>query len=230
MQDSQMHENGFSKWSAKGFISLFMIFVIMFLFVSLFTGRFYFYFIVQWGLFLLVLSIMYAIGSYSPYLSLELTSLIPAFFFEVLSHHQQSLFYLTISYEFSAAFMALAIYFFTKKIFCSSLITTNLLFGALIVYLLAGLVWGKMYFILNVFSPGSFHSPLFSFHDIDFLKSFKLQFNLVYYSFTVLTTLGIGDIIPANGLTRSFTVIEAIFGQLFVAIIIAKLVSTWRQP
>lgn len=229
MPNSQMNENGFSKWSAKGFISLFTIFVIVFLFVSLFTGHFYFYFILQWGLLALILSIMYAIGSYSPFLLLELGCLLPSFFFEVLSHHQHSLFYLTISYVFSVAFMALAIYFFTKKIIYSSLITTNLLFGALIVYLIAGLVWGKFYFMINVFLPGSFQSRMFSFYDTDFLQSFNLQFNLVYYSFTVITTLGIGDIIPANGLTRSFTVIEAMFGQLFVAIIIAKLVSTWRQ-
>jgi hypothetical protein len=66
-----------------------------------------------------------------------------------------------------------------------------------------------------------------NFDATNFLSNYEQQFNFLYYSFATLATLGMGDIIPLNHLAKSLTVTEAMFGQLFVAIIIAKLVSVW---
>jgi len=48
---------------------------------------------------------------------------------------------------------------------------------------------------------------------------------LAYFSFTTLTTLGFGDIVPLNPLARSLVVLEALVGQLFPVILIARLVT-----
>jgi len=48
---------------------------------------------------------------------------------------------------------------------------------------------------------------------------------LAYFSFTTLTTLGLGDILPVNALTRSLAVLEGLVGQLFPVILIARLVA-----
>jgi hypothetical protein len=48
---------------------------------------------------------------------------------------------------------------------------------------------------------------------------------LLYFSFTTLTTLGYGDIAPASGVARLVTSTEAVIGQLYVAILIGRLVG-----
>ena len=51
---------------------------------------------------------------------------------------------------------------------------------------------------------------------------------LLYFSFTTLTTLGYGDIAPLSPIARIWTVFEAIFGTLFLAILIARLVGLYK--
>jgi Ion channel len=124
----------------------------------------------------------------------------------------------------------LAIIILIKKIIKASLVNTNLLFGALLTYLLAGIFWGKLYFLENLAFPMSFKSEgVAEFQNHFYSEIYNLQFNLFYYSFTVLTTVGLGDIVPIHHLSKSLTILEAMFGQLFVAIIIAKLVSLWQR-
>ena len=48
---------------------------------------------------------------------------------------------------------------------------------------------------------------------------------LLYFSYTTLTTLGYGDIVPVNEFARVFTSVEAIGGQLFLAVFIARLIG-----
>ena len=54
----------------------------------------------------------------------------------------------------------------------------------------------------------------------------NFQWN-VYFSFVTLATLGYGDIVPDTNLTRSVTILEAIIGQFYVAVIVALLVSSF---
>jgi hypothetical protein len=137
-----------------------------------------------------------------------------------------------VAYVFSAFFLLAVIFDLTRNIIYSPYITTNLIFGSLIAYLLVGVFWGKIYFIENTIYPGSFHSfhDMLNFKKVAYENSYNLQFNLIYYSFSVLTTLGIGDIIPLYNQAKSLTLIEAICGQVFLGTIIAKLVATWRYP
>jgi hypothetical protein len=49
---------------------------------------------------------------------------------------------------------------------------------------------------------------------------------MFYYSFTTLTTLGYGDVTPLSGPAKSLATVEAIIGQMYIAVLIAKLVGT----
>lgn len=51
----------------------------------------------------------------------------------------------------------------------------------------------------------------------------------VYYSFTVLTTLGFGDITPQDELVRRVTTLEAVIGQVFLATLVARLVAMYGR-
>ena len=108
------------------------------------------------------------------------------------------------------------------------------MFGALTIYLLTGIFWAKIYFLENALLPGSFKNVI-GFDITSYVQgnpyanAYEMQFNFIYYSFTVLTTLGLGDITPAHHLAKSLTALEAVFGQLYIAIIIAKIVSVWKN-
>jgi hypothetical protein len=102
-----------------------------------------------------------------------------------------------------------------KKTFSKGHITLNRVQGAIIVYLLSGFAFGLLYhsiYLLN--GPQSFKG-LIDFHRAEFM----------YFSMTTLTTLGFGDIVPVNIFARLCTNLEALNGQLYPAILIARLVS-----
>ena len=90
--------------------------------------------------------------------------------------------------------------------------------AALCVYLLAGIAFGGVFAALETHAPGSLAGagPI----DLD---------DAVYFSFVTLATLGYGDIAPAASATRALAVLEAVFGQLYLAVLIARLVSLYAR-
>lgn len=95
-------------------------------------------------------------------------------------------------------------------------VTFDLIVGSICGYFLLGLLWGSLYTLLETSQPGSF--LYVDAHIVD--QSF---FN--YYSFVTLTTLGYGDITPLTPAARSFSILQAVAGQLYIAILISRLVG-----
>jgi Ion channel len=90
--------------------------------------------------------------------------------------------------------------------------------AALCVYLLAGIGFGGIFATLEATASGSFSSPA----PIDLGGA-------VYFSFVTLATLGYGDIVPVSSAARALAVLEAVFGQLYLAVLIARLVSLYAR-
>lgn len=101
-----------------------------------------------------------------------------------------------------------------------SRVTIETLFGAISVYLLIGLTYTSLYGLLEIITPGSFN--LIGFEGR--IYPFKV-YELIYFSYTTLTTLGYGDIKPISSIARSFSISEAIIGQLYLTILVARLVG-----
>jgi hypothetical protein len=95
-------------------------------------------------------------------------------------------------------------------------ITSRRVEGAIAVYLLMGLLWAFAYDLVELFQPGSFSMKQSGGASLT---------ELGYFSFTSLTTLGFGDIVPVNPVARSLAVLEGLVGQLFPVILIARLVA-----
>jgi uncharacterized protein (DUF2062 family) len=98
------------------------------------------------------------------------------------------------------------------------IITGELIYAGLSVYLIFGLAWASIYHVIDMWQPGSFilskpDGPRQGF------------FQMWYFSMVTLTTLGYGDIAPASMVARTFVVLEAIMGQFYLAILIASLVG-----
>ena len=89
-------------------------------------------------------------------------------------------------------------------------------YAALSAYLLAGLYFGLLYWALEQLTSGAFTvSGNFS------------RTTAVYFSFVTLATLGYGDIVPRTDVARSLAVVEAVGGQLFLVVLVARLVSLY---
>ena len=95
-------------------------------------------------------------------------------------------------------------------------ITADTIAGAICAYFLIGLMWASIFAILEFLQPASFQI------------SSKLQtepFSFAYYSYVTLTTLGYGDVTPISAPARSFSFLEAITGQIYLATLVARLVA-----
>lgn len=217
-----------NEWRIGGFLGAFFAIIAIFFIVPVFEKNFYTHLLLQCSFVLLILSTIYTIDGQRPILITGLIILIPFIYFDSLGFYYRSLSYMILAYGFSLVFTTLAIVILLKRILQASHVNAELIFGALMVYLLSGILWANFYFIENILAPGSFQGAgAMKFDSTTFLNSYDQQFNFLYYSFATLATLGMGDISPLNHLAKSLTVVEAMFGQLYVAIIIAKLVSVW---
>ena len=98
--------------------------------------------------------------------------------------------------------------------------TADKIYGALCVYLLIGLTWGFMFLTLEGVQPGSFSLGQGQPTRID-----KDPAALVYFSFITLSTVGYGDITPLSPPARAFAFMEAIIGQIYLAVLVARLVG-----
>lgn len=110
-----------------------------------------------------------------------------------------------------------------KSLFNNRSITFDGIFGAVCGYLFLGLGWAVVYSMNESFQPGSFQIGQSLVADGDPAR--PLPHVLTYYSFVTLTTVGYGDISPISSATRTFSWIEAITGQFYLAVIVAGLVS-----
>jgi len=91
------------------------------------------------------------------------------------------------------------------------------LYAALSAYLLAGIFLGLFYWVLEQVWPSTFVTATGEFS----------RTGAVYFSFVTLATLGYGDIVPRSDLARGLAVVEGIGGQLFLAVLVARLVSSY---
>ena len=96
-------------------------------------------------------------------------------------------------------------------------VSREVIYAAIVVYLLAALMWAFLYTFLELVDPASFNIDLSQAEA--HLGAFK------YYSFVTITTLGYGDITPVTEVAKAFAVLEAVVGQLYLVVAVAWLVG-----
>ncbi len=117
---------------------------------------------------------------------------------------------------FGLAFFFFIIVIILKFIFNEDEINRDIIAGAAAVYLLLAIAWAYAYRAIEVLQPGSFAIA----------DAQNVTYGIaLYYSFVTITTLGYGDIFPITTTARSFAILEAIVGQLYLVITIALLVG-----
>jgi hypothetical protein len=88
--------------------------------------------------------------------------------------------------------------------------------GAVSGYLLLGVIWANAYFLVELLRPGSFSGPI---------SAESGARGWLYFSFVTLTTVGYGDVLPLHPVAQSLAILEAVTGPLYLAILLARLVS-----
>ena len=106
-------------------------------------------------------------------------------------------------------------------VFRSGSVTMDRIFAAVCVYLLIGFAWTFAYALVEEVAPGSFDSL----HDTGPTDYVSHILGLRYFSFMTLTTVGYGDIVPRSATARTMAVIEAVMGQIYLAVLVARLVG-----
>jgi voltage-gated potassium channel Kch len=100
----------------------------------------------------------------------------------------------------------------------SSTVDAEHLYAALSAYLLAGIFLGILYWVLEHVEPGTFAAT----------AEFS-RMSAIYFSFVTLATLGYGDIVPRTDVARGLAIVEGVGGQLFLAVLVARLVSLYGR-
>jgi voltage-gated potassium channel Kch len=102
--------------------------------------------------------------------------------------------------------------------FRAKTVDTEHVYAALSAYLLAGLFFGLLYWVLEQLRPGALTTS----------GNFS-RMTAIYFSFVTLATLGYGDIVPRTDVARGLAILEAVGGQLFLAVLVARLVSLYSR-
>ncbi len=118
-------------------------------------------------------------------------------------------------------YVSLLIYSFAKYVYRSRVVNTSLICAALCLYLFLGTFWGYLYEALELIRPGSFGGELLA--KAKFSAELRQAFQ--YFSFVTLTTLGYGDILPKTVGAAALCHTEAVMGQFFMAVLVARLVG-----
>lgn len=118
-------------------------------------------------------------------------------------------------------YFGLLVYSLTRVLFAAQKITASLVSGALCLYLLFGIFWGSLFNLVELLQPNSFGGELLT----NSLSSIEHRHYLQYFSFVTLTTLGYGDILPQTAVATALCQVEAIIGQFFMAVLVARFVG-----
>jgi len=125
--------------------------------------------------------------------------------------------------HFIIIFLTFAVFVIVRDIFRRNMLHTDDVMGALCGYLLAGTAFGSCYFLTELLVPGSFSVQ----PDIAWQmeEPHSRMFLFSYFSFCTLTTLGYEQMNVTGRTAASLSWLEAVFGQFYIAVIVAQLVG-----
>jgi len=126
-----------------------------------------------------------------------------------------------VALALSVIWLTYAIALIVAHLFQRRDVNVDTIVGAMVAYLLAAVAFSLLFQIIEVQRPGSF----VGFPDISSGVEADLPSATMYFSLVCITTTGFGDIVPVSPIARPIAVIEGVFGQLYVAVMIARLVG-----
>jgi len=121
----------------------------------------------------------------------------------------------------TVVWLACAVSIIITHLFQRRDVTVDTIMGSVVPYLLVAIAFAMSFEIIEIRSPGSFSGL----PDGVLGDRPRLGNAMMYFSLVCITTMGYGDIVPVSGAARPFVVMEGVFGQLYLAVMIARLVG-----
>ena len=150
---------------------------------------------------------------------LALVLFVPTLAVQLVAHHTDAPLVVVTSVALRAILFAYVAGVIVWGVLREARVTVDAIAGAACAYVLLGFIWANLYVLVEHAWPGSFDVPG------SFLVRHDPGLALIYFSFATLTTVGYDDIHPNNPGVGGICVAEAIVGQLYLAIMIARLVG-----
>jgi hypothetical protein len=174
------------------------------------------------GSFAILVSV-YAANVHRSLLIFSIVLAIPALFERIVlpkvSTHSFFLFNIALTLIFDVVIVVVIF----RHVLAAEQPTSETIFGALCLYLLVGFTFASVYGMIAAYQPHAFYmDPLTNLHSV------PDRFDLIYYSFATMTSLGAAGITPVSTQARSFSILEAILGVLYLAVLIAGLIGGYR--
>lgn len=135
-------------------------------------------------------------------------------FSEVAMFHEAAL-------ALTAAWLAAATWTMIVRLFQQRDVTVDTILGAIVAYLAAAVAFAMLYQWIERAAPGSFTGL----PDSTGENPRAMVDSLLYFSLISLTTIGFGDVVPVSEIARPLSALEGAFGQLYLAVIVARLVA-----
>ncbi len=123
----------------------------------------------------------------------------------------------------SAVFLGVAVAAILRKVYDDVEVTSDSIYGAFCGYLLVGVIFGQLYCIAELLSPGSFTMNERALEQLR--GGDRGRYLMTYFSMITITTVGFGDVTPATAATRGLAMIEAVAGQFYIAVLVAELIG-----
>ena len=146
-------------------------------------------------------------------------------FFEVLSTVSEVKVFLPGGQISAVILLVLGTLACFRALFGTGPIDKERIFASLSLYLLFGLIFALIFTVIEELLPGSFHFP-------DTLSPDSVPRpleHLTYFSYVTLATLGYGDIVPVSGPAKGLAILEAVLGQMYLVVVVARLVSLYGR-
>jgi hypothetical protein len=174
------------------------------------------------GSFTIVVSV-YAAKVHRGLLVFAIVLAIPALFQRMVLPKVSATSFSLMNIVLSFVFDVVIVVVIFRRMFAAEEPTSETIFAALCIYLLVGFSFASIYGIVAAFQPKAFYlDPSANLHKV------PDRFDFIYYSFATMTSLGAAGITPVSSQARSFAILEAILGVLYLAVLITGLIGAYR--
>ncbi len=129
-------------------------------------------------------------------------------------------------YVLSLIFLCCIALLAIQRLMQSTRVSYETMAASICAYIVLILAWANAYSLVETLAPGAFN---FSAASGDTAQVMHFGFGdammSLYYSFVTMTTLGYGDVTPAIGMARTLAALQAFTGQIYIAVLVARLVG-----
>lgn len=184
--------------------------------------------IVTFSVMVILITSIYAISDEKQkYVTVSIVLAVPALIFSILTYLTNDIRLLEINYFVKILFWIWITYASLYHVLRTKEVDDDIIYGSICVYLQLGLCWAHIYALLESLAPGSFTGLAQDYSHVEFASNALRDF--IYHSYGTLTTLGLGDITPVSMSARTFVMLEAIIGQIYLTVLVARIIGLYTK-